>query len=126
MIEAKSEITTLNGQTFKLYQNLTCENCGIYAAQYQLCHHLYVGQTINRFSTRWSAHRSTWKAGYTRVGSEDKAVLLYHHLEFLNQNPNITECYKVAFQRNLKITNILTYTKQMKANGLVNYKQKST
>jgi len=52
MIEAKSDITTPNDQTFKLYQNLTGKNYGIYAAQCQLCHHLYVGQTINRFSTR--------------------------------------------------------------------------
>jgi len=34
-----------------------------------------VGQTMNRFSTLWSAYRSTWKAGYTGEGLEDKAAL---------------------------------------------------
>jgi len=79
-----------------------------------------VGQIINRFSTRFSAYQSTWKADYTRVGLEDKAALdhfYHHHFEFFNQNPDITQCFKVIFCRNLKIKNISTF---LKANGLVN------
>jgi len=53
------------------------------------------------FSIRWSAHWSTWKVGYTGGGLEDKAALLHHfyhrHFEFFNQNPDITECFKVTF-----------------------------
>jgi len=45
-------------KTFPLNQNLTCPNYGIYVATCVLCHEQYVGQTKNKYSKRWSAHRS--------------------------------------------------------------------
>ena len=45
-------------KSFSLNQNLTCANYGIYAATCVICHEQYVGQTIRKFLTRWSSHRS--------------------------------------------------------------------
>ena len=46
--------------TFKLNQSLTCADFDIYVATCVICHAQYVGQTSNKFSKRWSAHRSNW------------------------------------------------------------------
>jgi len=47
-------------QTFPLNQNLTCANCGIDLATCVICNEKYVGQTVNKFSKRWSSHRIYW------------------------------------------------------------------
>jgi len=39
---------------------LTYANHGIYVATCFICHEQYVGQTKNKFSTRWTSHRSNW------------------------------------------------------------------
>jgi len=49
----------IKNKTFPLNQKLTCANYGIYVAACAICHEQYVGQTANKFSTRWSAHRGT-------------------------------------------------------------------
>jgi len=56
-------------KTFLLNQNLTCANYGIHVATSVLCHEQYVGQTKNKFSMRWSAHRSSW---YRPICKNDK------------------------------------------------------
>ena len=50
-----------NGKKTKLKYHLTCANYGIYAAQCRICKQFYVGQSKNKFSTRWNAHRNKWK-----------------------------------------------------------------
>ena len=51
-------------KTFKLNQSLTCADFGIFVATFVICHEQYVGQTSNKFSKRWSAHRSNWNKQY--------------------------------------------------------------
>jgi len=41
-------------------RSLTYANCVIYAAACVKCNQQYVGQTVNKFSTSWSSHRSNW------------------------------------------------------------------
>jgi len=45
-------------KTFPLNQKLTCANHGFYVATCVICDEQYVGQTKNKFSMRWSSHRS--------------------------------------------------------------------
>ena len=47
-------------KTFPLNQKLTWADYGIYVATCVICHEQYVAQTKNKFSKRWSAHRSNW------------------------------------------------------------------
>ena len=61
MVTETGTITTKSGQIIKLKQNLNCKNFGIYAAQCLICEEIYVGQTINSFSKRWTGHRQIWK-----------------------------------------------------------------
>ena len=57
MVPNVSQLLTKT-KTFKLNQTLTCADFGIYVATCVICHEQYVGQTSNKFSKRWSAHRS--------------------------------------------------------------------
>ena len=43
---------------FNLKQHLTCKNYGVYMAECKFYKMQYVGQTKNKFSTRWNNHRS--------------------------------------------------------------------
>ena len=59
MLSNVSQLLTKT-KTFKLNQSLTCADFGIYVTTCVVCHEQYVGQTSNKFSKRWSAHRSNW------------------------------------------------------------------
>ena len=58
MVISTGFITSENNKKLFLTQRLTCDNYGIYAAQCKLCHQIYVGQTKNKFSVRWTNHRT--------------------------------------------------------------------
>ena len=62
MVPNVSQLLTKT-KTFKLNQSLTCADFGIYVvvATCVICHEQYVGQTSNKFSKRWSAHRSKFR-----------------------------------------------------------------
>nr|CAB3263340.1 uncharacterized protein LOC108950821 [Phallusia mammillata] len=85
---------------FKISQHLTCRSYGIYVATCLLCHEQYVGQTKNRFATRWSGHRAIW-AKFDTSQRNDGTALLHH---FKDRHPNefakktpMESCYCVAF-----------------------------
>ena len=71
-------------ETFLLNQKLTCANHGIYVATCVICHEQYVGQTKNKFSMRWSSHRSNWNRPNCEIdeNNKDKAALLRQFSEF--------------------------------------------
>ena len=92
------QVLQTNFGNFNLRQNLTCSNYGIYVATCQLCNNQYVGQTKNKFSTRWNSHRKNWK-NFDFSLKSDKAALLKHfyeqHRSFLVNKPDIAECFFV-------------------------------
>ena len=53
-----SIISHSNSKTLDLKKHLTCKTCGIYVVKCKFCKMQYVGQTKNKFSTRWKNHRS--------------------------------------------------------------------
>ena len=107
MVPTIYTIKSNTGREFKLLQNLNCKNYGIYAAQCKLCKEHYVGQTINTFSKRWTAHHSIWNK-FEIAKNNDKAALLTHfskfHQNFLNSKPNIANCFDVIFLEQPKNT----------------------
>ena len=85
-------------------QNLTFSNYGIYAAQCKICQKIYVDQTINHFSTRWSGHKAFWNNNNNNAKKQhnDRASLLIHfqtwHKELMNNTlPDISDCFEVTF-----------------------------
>ena len=63
MIETIVSITSIshsNSKKFNLKQHLTCKNYGNYVSECKFCKMQYVGQTKNKFSTRWNNHHSFW------------------------------------------------------------------
>ena len=82
MVATTSVISTNFGSNFILKQNLNCTNFGIYAAHCNICFEFYVGQTKNRFSTRWTGHRHSWK---NNISIGDNAALLNH---YYHKHPN--------------------------------------
>ena len=105
MVKSKNFIQTTSDITVRLTQNLTCSNYGIYAAQCKICNEVYVGQTKNRFSIRWSGHRSFWKTKIHQLNVQnnktDQAALLKHiathHSQFYSTKPQLPDCYEVIF-----------------------------
>ena len=100
MVISTSFITTENNKKLFLTQRLTCDNYGIYAAQCQLCHQIYIGQTKNKFSIRWTNRRTFWKNNNTQNHTDKAALLLHfhnHHKNFISSHPDISECYHVIF-----------------------------
>jgi len=69
MVPNVSQLLTKN-KTFKLNQTLTCAGFGIYVATCVIYHEQYVGQTSNKFSKRWSAHRSNWNKQDCKTDSD--------------------------------------------------------
>ena len=60
--ELKGKFKVAN-RTYKFTKELDCaSSCGIYLAICTVpdCIAVYIGQTVNKFSTRWNAHRSSW------------------------------------------------------------------
>ena len=71
MVPCVSQIMGKN-KTFPLNQKLTCANHGIYVATCVICHEQYVEQTKNKFSTRWSSHRSNWNRPNCEIDENNK------------------------------------------------------
>jgi len=59
MVPTVSQILTKN-ETFPLNQNLKCTHYDKQVATCVMCHQPYIGQTVNKFSMRWSSYRGTW------------------------------------------------------------------
>ena len=89
-----------NTKYFKLNQSLTYTYFGIYVATCVICHEQYVGQTSNKFSKRWSAHRSNWNKQDCKTDSDkDQMALSRHYSEnhgTINKPP-LHETYTVTF-----------------------------
>ena len=78
MVPTVSQLLTKT-KTFKLNQSLTCADFGIYVATCAICHEQYVGQTSNKFSKRWSAHRSNWNKQDCKTDSDKNQMALSRH-----------------------------------------------
>ena len=75
MVKTVDYITShSNSKKFNLKQHLTCKSYGIYVAECKFCKMQYVGQTKNKFSTRWNNHRSFWNK-FNVKDNNDRAVL---------------------------------------------------
>ena len=65
-----------------------------------ICNEQYVGQTSNKFSKRWSAHRSNWNKQDCKTDSDkDQMTLSRHYSEnhgTINKPP-LHEAYTVIF-----------------------------
>ena len=74
------------------------------------CHEQYVRQTKNKFSPRWSSHRSNWNRPDCEIdeNNKDKVALSRHFSEFHSNadKPPIHEAYKSLLL--LKNTNSLS------------------
>ena len=96
-----TEVLETKTKTIKLKQRLNCANYGIYAAVCKCCGEIYVGQTKNKFSTRWTSHRSFWKKFGIDELKNDQAALLYHyhkaHYAILKSRPSLAYCFEVVF-----------------------------
>ena len=116
MVIDDSFIIEKNGKKTKLRSHLTCANYGIYAAQCRVCKHFYVGQTKNKFSTRWNTHRNKWKnlcngKEEMKEGKDEAALYRHykqHHPEVPLKNSDIADKYGVIFieQPNLGMLDI--------------------
>lgn len=95
MVSTTHQISLKNGKQIHLAQDLTCKNYGIYIATCLECRELYVGQTLNQFSKRWTAHRFDWK------NTEDRSALVQHfqtrHPKIMQRKPELESCFTVAF-----------------------------
>ena len=105
----------------KRKKNLTCKNYGIYAGVCNICDRLYVGQTKNSFSTRWNAHRTTWRKYCTRLHNDDnittsqsdeQALFIHymaHHREQLTITSDqmlLSDAYSVIFLEEPQMKNL--------------------
>ena len=105
MVEEKNYIKRKDGKLFKVKQNLTCNNYGIYAAQCLVCDQTYVGQSKNKFSTRFNAHRKNWKDALNGIlrqneFNKDENALFNHYQKFhkINQDKlEFDQAYKIIF-----------------------------
>ena len=105
MVVEQNTIQDKHGNKIVLGKNLTCGNHGIYAARCKICQGLYVGQTINKFSTRWNAHRKKWLNLCTgkdeiKEGNDEAALYKHYktkHTEIKLDRLPIAEAYDVLF-----------------------------
>ena len=125
MVHPVNHIKTAQEKLFFLKQNLTCSNYGIYAAQCKICQKIYVGQTINYFSTRWSGHRTFRNKNNNndKKQQNDRASLLIHfqtwHKELMNSLPDISDCFEVTFLQEPRNQQKLDVLESMWINKLV-------
>ena len=95
-----TEVIRCNNKYLNLKQKLKCKNYGIYVAECKNCNMQYAGQTKNKFSLRWTAHRSNWNK-FKFEENNDKAALLKHYAnyneEILVDKPCISDCFWVIF-----------------------------
>ena len=80
-----------------------------YVTECKNCSMQYVGQTKNKFSVRWTAHRLNWNKLNLKK-NHDRAALLKHyascHEKTFVKKPCISDCFRVIFveQPNKKIS----------------------
>ena len=94
MVWETKQVERSDGIKINVKHHLNCKDSGVYAAQCLTCRELYVGQTINRFNTRWNGHRNVWKEmTMTNQNSfqdaednnlNDKKALAAHYLKNTN------------------------------------------
>ena len=81
-------------KTFDLNRCLTCADFGIYVTTCVIC------QTSNKFSKRWSAHRTNWNKQDCKTDNDkDQMALSRHYSEnhgTINKPP-LHEAYTVTF-----------------------------
>jgi len=108
-------------QTFPLSQNSTRANYGNYVTICVMCHEQYVGQTMNKFSKRWSSHRSSWNRPNCII-DKDEVALSRHYSVFhgIVNKPSIHEAYIFSFLK--PNFNALQIT--VKINGIINLTHK--
>jgi len=72
---------------------------GIYVTTCVLYHEQYVGQINNKFSKRWSEHRSNWNRPNCKNDKKDDVALSRHYALFHGNvnEPSIHEVYTVTF-----------------------------
>ena len=110
MVLNKEKLINNKGKCYKLNMSLNCKNYGIYGAECLICKDIYVGQTKNKFSTRWSSHRSIWNKLCTNVQngkkemeedlSDEKALFRHYvlkHSEVLKNHMYLSDAYGVFF-----------------------------
>ena len=104
-------IIKCNKETIKLKKKLNCRNYGIYAAECRLCPNYYVGQTKNKFSKRWTTHRSTWNKlinnnewrknnNKNKEITDEKALFHHfreHHRVKLGKDLKLSDAYQLIF-----------------------------
>jgi len=61
LLSWKRGVKYVKNKYFPLKQNLTCANYGLYVATCVICHEQYVGQSINKSSTKWASHWGAWR-----------------------------------------------------------------
>jgi len=96
IVEKEDYLCTPTGR-IKLTQRLSYANYGIYVATCLLCKEQYVGQTKNKFSVRWTAHRNNWDKS---TGKEEGALIKHYTMKYLaiSENlPLLPNCYMVTF-----------------------------
>ena len=99
MVPNVSQLLTKT-KTFKLNPSLTCADFGIYVATCVICHEQYVGQTSNKFSKRWSAHRSNWNKQDCKTDRDKDQMALSRHCSENHgtiNKPPLHEAYTVTF-----------------------------
>ena len=78
-------------------------------AECKNCNMQYVGQTKNKFSVSWTAHRLNWNK-FKFDKNKDKAALLNHygnhHKKILVGKPCISDCFRVIFVEQPKKRNL--------------------
>ena len=90
MVIDKKKFLTKFGNTIILKNKLNCKNYGIYGAECKICKELYVGQTKNKYSTRWSSHRTKWnklklannQKEAKDTSNQDDAALITHYRKY--------------------------------------------
>lgn len=100
MVKTTSTVHNNKGKIFNLKQHLNCSNYGVYAAQCRCCSKYYVGQTKNKFSIRWSGHRSAWNSNIINLYNDNNALYSHFylmHTSFLQTHPKISQCLDVIF-----------------------------
>ena len=70
MVWETNKVERSDGVRLNVKHRLDCRDSGVYAAQCLICREFYVGQTMNRFNTRWNGHRSVWREVIDEAGVE--------------------------------------------------------
>ena len=95
-----TEVIRCNTKYLNLKQNLNCKNYEIYVPECKNCDMQYVGQTINKFSVRWTAHKSNWNKFEFEENNDKAAPVKYYanyHEEILVNKPCIYDCFRAIF-----------------------------